>query len=130
MNNGYDVIVLEAQERPGGRVETIREPFKNRGYAEAGALRIFNSHHWTLKYIKLMGLESKLAAYNDDRGRPSLVSPRQTINRPQGSVASGRPESEGEGRSFRADSDLLGAWIQRRWRSDSFRLSHRVCADT
>ena len=23
-------------------------------------LRIFNNHHWTMKYIKLMGLESKL----------------------------------------------------------------------
>lgn len=67
-NNGYDVVVLEAQNIPGGRVKTIREPFKNGGYAEAGAIRIYDSHRWTQKYIKLMGLESKLGAYDDDRG--------------------------------------------------------------
>lgn len=57
--------MLEAQDIPGGRVKTIREPFKNGGYAEAGAVRIYNSHHWTQKYVKLMGLESKLGAYDD-----------------------------------------------------------------
>jgi monoamine oxidase len=66
MQRGYEVRVLEAQDVPGGRVKTIRKPFKNGGYAEAGALRIFNNHHWTMKYIKLMGLESKLVAYEDD----------------------------------------------------------------
>lgn len=66
--NGYDVVVLEAQDIPGGRVKTIRKPFKNGGYAEAGAVRIFNNHHWTQKYLKLMGLESKLGAYDDDVG--------------------------------------------------------------
>ena len=60
--------VLEAQDIPGGRVKTIRKPFKNGCYAEAGAIRIYNSHHWTQKYIKLMGLESKLGAYDDDQG--------------------------------------------------------------
>lgn len=66
--NGYDVIVVEAQDIPGGRVKTIREPFTNGCYAEAGAVRIFNNHRWTRKYIRLMGLESKLRAYDDDRG--------------------------------------------------------------
>jgi hypothetical protein len=66
--NGYDVVVVEAQAIPGGRVKTIRKPFTNGGYAEAGAVRIFNNHHWTQKYIKLMGLESKLGAYDDDQG--------------------------------------------------------------
>jgi monoamine oxidase len=66
--NGYDVLVLEAQDIPGGRVKTIRAPFKNGCYAEAGAVRIFNNHRWTQKYIRLMGLESKLGAYDDDAG--------------------------------------------------------------
>jgi monoamine oxidase len=66
--SGYDVVVVEAQAAPGGRVKTIRKPFTNGGYAEAGAVRIFNNHHWTQKYIKLMGLESKLGAYDDDQG--------------------------------------------------------------
>jgi len=66
MQHGYEVRVLEAQDIPGGRVKTIRAPFKNGGYAEAGALRIPNNHRYTLKYIKLMGLESKLVAYEED----------------------------------------------------------------
>ena len=66
MQRGYEVRVLEAQDIPGGRVKTIRAPFKNGGYAEAGALRIPNNHRYTMKYIKLMGLESKLAAYQED----------------------------------------------------------------
>jgi monoamine oxidase len=65
-NRGYEVRVFEAQGIPGGRVKTIRAPFKNGGYAEAGALRIPNNHGYTMKYIKLMGLESKLVAYEDD----------------------------------------------------------------
>jgi monoamine oxidase len=68
MNSGYDVTVLEAQDVPGGRVKTIRDPFTNGCYAEAGAVRIYNNHHWTRKYIQLMGLESKLRAYDDDTG--------------------------------------------------------------
>jgi monoamine oxidase len=68
MAQGYDVTVLEAQERPGGRVQTVREPFTSGGYAEAGAIRIPNNHRWTMKYIKAMGLESKLTAYDFDEG--------------------------------------------------------------
>src|SRR5262245_19139891 len=69
MQRGYEVQVFEAQDIPGGRVKTIRAPFKQGGYAEAGALRIKNNHRYTMKYIKLMGLESKLIAYPDDGKR-------------------------------------------------------------
>jgi monoamine oxidase len=68
MNQGYEVIVLEAQAFAGGRVRTIRDPFKNGGYAEVGAVRIPNNHRFTLKYIKAMGLDSKLGSYNEDAG--------------------------------------------------------------
>lgn len=68
MKQGFDVTLIEAQAIPGGRVKTVREPFKNGGYAEAGALRIPNNHRFTMKYIKLMGLESKLAPYDADTG--------------------------------------------------------------
>lgn len=67
-SQGYDVLVLEAQARPGGRVHTVREPFVAGGYAEAGAVRIPNHHHWTMKYVRLLGLESKLAAYEHEPG--------------------------------------------------------------
>ena len=33
---GHDVTVLEARTRPGGRVHTLREPFSDGLFAEAG----------------------------------------------------------------------------------------------
>jgi monoamine oxidase len=68
LQQGYDVLVLEAKDRPGGRVRTVRAPFRNGGYAEAGAVRIPSRHEWTMKYIRLMGLESKLVPYEQDIG--------------------------------------------------------------
>ena len=57
MKHGYDVIVLEAQGRPGGRVQTAREGFERGGHAELGAVRIFETHEYTLKYVDEFGLE-------------------------------------------------------------------------
>ncbi len=54
---GYDVIVLEAQDRPGGRVQTARRSFHRGGHAELGALRIFETHQYTLSYVNEFGLE-------------------------------------------------------------------------
>src|SRR2546421_9657029 len=53
---GHDVIILEARTRPGGRVQTLREPFSDGLYAEAGAARIPDNHDLTLKYVKLFDL--------------------------------------------------------------------------
>jgi monoamine oxidase len=53
---GHDVTILEAQLRPGGRVQTIREPFSDGLYAEAGAARIPDNHDLTLHYAKHFGL--------------------------------------------------------------------------
>src|SRR5262245_13916214 len=50
---GHNVTLLEARTRPGGRVQTLREPFSDGLYAEAGAARIPENHDLTLKYVKL-----------------------------------------------------------------------------
>src|ERR1051326_769984 len=50
---GHDITILEARAIPGGRVHTIREPFSDGLYAEAGAARIPDNHDLTLKYVKL-----------------------------------------------------------------------------
>ena len=57
LRHGYDVTVLEAQERPGGRVQTVRDGFRRGGHAELGAIRIFDSHEYTLRYVREFGLE-------------------------------------------------------------------------
>ncbi len=54
---GHDVTILEGQMRPGGRVQTLREPFSDGLFAEAGPARIPDNHHLTLKYVKQFGLE-------------------------------------------------------------------------
>jgi len=53
---GHDVLVLEAQRRAGGRVETLRD-FAEDLCAETGATRIPDHHHFALKYVKQFGLE-------------------------------------------------------------------------
>ncbi len=54
---GHDVTILEGQVRAGGRVQTVREPFPDGLFAEAGPARIPDTHHLTLKYAKQFGLE-------------------------------------------------------------------------
>ncbi|HEX6765510.1 MAG TPA: NAD(P)/FAD-dependent oxidoreductase, partial [Polyangiaceae bacterium] len=55
-DHGHDVIVLEARDRPGGRVFTERQPFQNGQFAELGAGRIPNVHALTLGYVDRFGL--------------------------------------------------------------------------
>lgn len=53
---GHDVVVLEAQERVGGRVQTLREPFTAGLFAEAGAMRIPRCHDLTMAYVDKFAL--------------------------------------------------------------------------
>src|SRR5829696_3624671 len=52
----HDVVVLEARTRPGGRVLTLRDPFPEGLYVEAGAARIPDHHHFTRQYVEHFGL--------------------------------------------------------------------------
>jgi monoamine oxidase len=56
MNQRYEVILLEGQDRVGGRVLTVRDGFDAGGHAEMGATRIFSAHAATLKYVDLFEL--------------------------------------------------------------------------
>lgn len=55
MQAGYEVKVVEAQARAGGRVITLRG-FDGGAYADAGAARIPNNHEWTMRYVRAFGL--------------------------------------------------------------------------
>ena len=76
---GHDVALVEAQERPGGRVLTLRT-FDEGLYVDAGASRIPVTHEWPLHYAREFGL--RLRPFYPDagifvkvrRGRRSEVS--------------------------------------------------------
>lgn len=85
---GHDVTLLEARGRAGGRVQTLREPFSDGLYAEAGAMNVFDTHDWTLKYIKLFGLtldpspQSSLGSVVYMRGRRIVTKQGQPVEYP------------------------------------------------
>jgi monoamine oxidase len=55
---GHDPVILEAQNRVGGRVYTLREPFAPGLYAEAGAMRIPRAHELTMAYVGKFGINT------------------------------------------------------------------------
>ena len=69
VKKGVDVVVLEAQERPGGRILTVREPFKEGLYVEAGARFVLGDPD-LMAVIAESG--AKIAPW---RKRPKLAQP-------------------------------------------------------
>ena len=55
---GHTPIILEAQQRVGGRVYTLRDPFTEGLYAEVGAMRIPRAHALTMEYIEKFQLKT------------------------------------------------------------------------
>jgi len=53
---GHDVVVLEATDRPGGRVQTLRTGFSEGLHAEAGAAFVPGAHSLTVGYALQFGL--------------------------------------------------------------------------
>lgn len=54
---GHEVTILEARDRPGGRVSTVRAPFAKGLYAEEGAAAFSNTYTTALKFIDRYGFE-------------------------------------------------------------------------
>lgn len=54
---GHEVTVLEARTRPGGRVHTLRDPFADGLYADAGAVAFSTSYTHANRYIDALGLQ-------------------------------------------------------------------------
>ena len=60
---GFDVVVLEARDRIGGRVHTVREPFAGGQHAEAGGEYVDGAHRALRAYVRSFGM-----ALEDVRG--------------------------------------------------------------
>ena len=79
-NAGHDVTIFEARARPGGRILTLREPFADGLYAEAGAMTISSSHALTLRYARLF--ELPLVEVKDAPGAFITHIQGQRVDRP------------------------------------------------
>jgi monoamine oxidase len=53
---GFEVVVLEGNGQPGGRVHTLREGFAPGLDGETGAYRIPDTHELTMSYLREFGL--------------------------------------------------------------------------
>lgn len=60
---GFEVTILEASHRVGGRVKTIREPFANGLHGEGGAMRLPSDHALVRAYLDEFGLINQLEEF-------------------------------------------------------------------
>ncbi|MGH2709606.1 MAG: flavin monoamine oxidase family protein [Actinomycetota bacterium] len=75
---GHDVLVLEAQNRVGGRIYTCRD-FAPGLYAEFGAMRIPRAHDLTLAYCDLFDLELSPFVMGNPHGLAYIGGERMTM---------------------------------------------------
>jgi len=73
---GHEVTILEARNRAGGRVFTVREPFADGLYAECGAEWVESNHEYLLRYIDEFGLPLYRGSFRDNEDEGLQYSPR------------------------------------------------------
>jgi monoamine oxidase len=76
---GHEPLVLEAQNRVGGRIYTLRS-FAPGLYAEAGGMRIPRSHDLTLEYCRRFGLELRPFVMGNPKGLVHVGGRRMTFD--------------------------------------------------
>ena len=79
---GFNIILLEARSRPGGRVRTYRDPFADGLYAEMGAEYVDSEDHYVKKYAKEFGLSILKAKLYDGvyvRGKKFRMKDLQSL---------------------------------------------------
>lgn len=85
---GHEVVILEARNRPGGRVSTLKKPFAEGLYAEEGAAAFSESYTEALKLIEEFGLEKipwtmpEEAIVYHLNGKRIVVKPGETVEWP------------------------------------------------
>jgi monoamine oxidase len=65
---GHELVILEARQRVGGRVYTMREPFTPGLHAEAGAMRIPRAHTLSIAYTEKFNLHLQPFEMNNPNG--------------------------------------------------------------
>jgi monoamine oxidase len=63
VQSGHQVTVVDARDRPGGRVLTLRDTFADGQYAEAGAETFGETHNFVQHYVRALNLQT-IPAWN------------------------------------------------------------------
>lgn len=74
---GHDVTILEARNRAGGRVFTVREPFVDGLHAECGGEWVEHNHEYIFRYIEEFGLSLFRGSFFDNEQEELRYSPRE-----------------------------------------------------
>jgi monoamine oxidase len=77
LRQGHDPLILEAQNRVGGRIHTLRS-FAPGLYAEAGGMRIPRAHDLTMEYCRLFDLELRPFVMGNPKGLVHVGGQRMT----------------------------------------------------
>jgi monoamine oxidase len=83
---GHEPVVLEANQRVGGRVYTLRS-FAPGLYGEAGAMRIPRVHDLTLGYCEAFGLELRPFIMGNPKALVHVAGERMTAEQAEGDPA-------------------------------------------
>ena len=97
---GRQVVVLEARERSGGRVLTVRSPFDDGLSGEAGPIRIAGAHRAVLRAVREHGLT--LVPFESSNGAPLNPADPKRVGRNGRRIA-------GAGTGLRPDERGLSA---------------------
>ncbi|MBA2253720.1 MAG: flavin monoamine oxidase family protein [Chloroflexi bacterium] len=116
---GHEPIVLEAQNRVGGRIYTLRD-FAPGVFAEAGGMRIPRVHDLTLRYCELFGLEMEPFMMGNPRGLVYVGGVRMTA-----AEASEQPDRLG----FRVAEHERGRSADTLWEAATHDLRQMVKRD-
>lgn len=78
---GHEVQIVESSERVGGRIRTIRDPFKDGSHAEVGAMRIPVGHSLINFYLKKFNLETHTFLNADPNDRDYIYTNGNLVRR-------------------------------------------------
>ena len=107
---GFNILLLEARSRPGGRVRTYRDPFTDGLYAEMGAEYVNSEDRYIHKYAKEFGLSILAAKLYDGiyvRGKKFKMKDFQRLRQklPYASVEGGE--------LFGQEKKYINHWVEK-----------------
>src|SRR5262249_12987819 len=108
---GHEVVILEARDRVGGRVLTIREGFADGQYADVGAMILYEGQPNIVELCRRFELE--LTPYVTFGAElPALLFGDQLLD-PAGAAAAFAERGGGHEQTPPVPFETLAAWIRR-----------------